>query len=64
MKTLCGPAVRGEGGIAGEGKLVGVPKFPPWDKCAMPSSVRLDVQCFLWPVYYCIAPNFHGTIIS
>ena len=34
MKTRCGPAVRGEGGIAGEGKLVGVPKLP--HKCAMP----------------------------
>ena len=36
MKTPCGPAVKGEGGIAGEGKLVGVPKLPPWDTCAMP----------------------------
>jgi len=28
--------VRGEGGVAGEGRLVGVPKFHSWDKCTIP----------------------------
>ena len=28
-------AVRGEGGVAGEGRVVGVPKFHSWDKCTM-----------------------------
>ena len=46
----------GEGGVAGEGKLVGVPKFHSWGKCTYCAineySVRLDVQHFLWPVYY------------
>ena len=29
-------AVRGEGGVAGEGRVVGVPKFHSWGKCTMP----------------------------
>ena len=28
--------MRGEGGIAGEGRVVGVPKFHSWGKCTMP----------------------------
>ena len=31
-----GVAVRGEGGVAGEGRVVGVPKFHSWGKCTMP----------------------------
>ena len=27
--------VRGEGGVAGEGRVVGLPKFHSWDKCTM-----------------------------
>ena len=27
--------MRGEGGVAGEGRVVGVPKFHSWDKCIM-----------------------------
>ena len=30
--------MRGEGGVAGEGRVVGVPKFHPWDKCTMAST--------------------------
>ena len=29
-KLLSGVAVRGEGGVAGEGRVVGVPKFHSW----------------------------------
>ena len=29
-------AVRGDGGVAGEGRVVGVPKFYSWGKCTMP----------------------------
>ena len=29
-------AVRGDGGVAGEGSVVGVPKFHSWVKCTMP----------------------------
>ena len=27
--------MRGEGGVAGEERVVGVPKFHSWDKCTM-----------------------------
>ena len=29
-------AARGEGGVAGEGRVVGLPKFHFWGKCATP----------------------------
>ena len=29
-------AVRGDGGVAGEGRVVGVQKFHSWGKCTMP----------------------------
>ena len=29
-------SVRGDCGVAGEGRLVGVPKFHSWGKCTMP----------------------------
>ena len=47
-----GVSVRGEGGIAGEGRNVGIPKFHSWGKYTMPLTLRLNVQHFLWPVYY------------
>ena len=28
--------MRAEGGVAGEGKVVGLPKFHSWGKCTMP----------------------------
>ena len=31
-----GVAVRGESGVAGEGRVFGVPKFHSWCKCTMP----------------------------
>ena len=48
--------MRGDCGVAGEGRLVDVPKFHSLGKCTMPlineDQLRLDVQRFLWPVYY------------
>ena len=36
--------MRCEGGVAGEGKVVGLPKFHSWDKCIMPlTNIRLDM---------------------
>lgn len=35
-KIVSGIAVKGEGGVAGEGRVVGVPKFHSWGKCTMP----------------------------
>ena len=28
--------MRGDGGVAGEGRIVGIPKFHSWGKCTMP----------------------------
>ena len=28
--------MRGDSGVAGEGRVVGIPKFHSWDKCTMP----------------------------
>ena len=28
--------MRGDGGVAGEGRVVGIPKFHSWGKCTMP----------------------------
>jgi len=33
-----GVAMRGEGGVAGDGRVVGVPKFHSRGKCTMPLS--------------------------
>ena len=45
--------MRGDGGVAGEGRIVGVPKFHSWGKYTMPlTNIRLDVQRFFWLVYY------------
>ena len=47
--------MRGEGGVAGEGRVVGLPKFHSWGKCTMTLtniSSDLDVQRFLRPAYY------------
>ena len=35
-KIALGVTVRGDGGLAGEGSVVGVQKFHSWDKCTMP----------------------------
>ena len=37
-KIVSKVAVRGESGVAGEGIVVGAPKFHSWDKCTMPST--------------------------
>ena len=43
----------GDGGVAGEGRVVGVPKFHSWGNCTINKyQLRLDVQRFLWHVYY------------
>ena len=34
-KTASGVAVRGDGGVAGEGRVVGIPKFHSRGKCTM-----------------------------
>ena len=47
--------MRGDGGVASKGRVVGVLKFHSWSKYTMPLTninSDLDVQRFLWPVYY------------
>ena len=48
-----GAAVRGEGGVAGEEKLVSVQRFIPGvvHHAINKYPVSLDVQRFLWTVY-------------
>ena len=50
--------MRVDGGVAGEGRVAGVPKFHSWGISAPchfnKYQLRLDVQRFLWPVYYII----------
>ena len=31
--------MRGEGGVAGEGRVVDAPKFHSWGKCTMPLTI-------------------------
>ena len=48
--------MRGDGGVAGEGRVVGVPKFHSWGKCTMPSTQigcpTLPLACVLFILYY------------
>ena len=46
--------MRGDSGVAGEGRVVGVPKFHSWGKCTMISN---QIGCPMLPlafVLYCI----------
>ena len=59
MKIPSGTTVRGEGGVAGEGKLVGVPKFHSRCKCTMPlTNIQSDASSSLCiNLYYIIYVN-------
>ena len=46
-KIASGVAVKGDSGVAGEGRVVGVPKFHSWGKCTV-TLTNMDVQRFLW----------------
>ena len=44
MKIPFGTTVRGESGVADEGKLVGVQKFHSWCKCTTPlTNIQSDL---------------------
>ena len=44
--------MRGDSGVTGEGRVVGVPKFHSWGKCTMPlTNINSDR---IWSVYYII----------
>ena len=44
---LHGATVRGEDDVAGEGKLIGIPKFHSWSKCIMPLT---QIRCAMLPL--------------
>ena len=51
--------MRGEGGVAGDGRVVGVRKFHSWGKCTMPlTNISSDWMsngssgCVLFILYY------------
>ena len=55
--------MRGDSGVAGEGRVVGVPKFHSWGKCTMPlmninsdwmSNASSDLCIILSYLYYII----------
>ena len=46
-KNASGVAVRGDGGVAGKGRVVGLPKFHLWDKCTMPLT---QIGCPMLPL--------------
>ena len=38
--------MRGDSGVAGEGRVVGVPRFHSWGKCIMPlTNINSDWMC-------------------
>ena len=53
--------MRGDSGVAGEGRVVGVPKFHSWGKCTMPltninsdwmSNTSSGLRIILYYLYY------------
>ena len=45
--------MRGDGGLAGEGRVVGSPEFHSWGKCTMSlTNINSDWMSNLWPVNY------------
>ena len=57
--------MRGDNGVAGEGRVVGIPKFHTWGKCTMPlTNTNSDWMsnassglCIIYLYYlYCAGP--------
>ena len=55
--------MRGEGCVAGEGKLVGVPKFHSWGKCTMALRISTQIGCSMLPVACVLYIILHGFLI-
>ena len=60
--------MRGEGGVAGEGRAVGVPKFCSWGKCTMPLTninsdwmSKLPLACGITYVIYVMVFILRGS---
>ena len=55
--------MRGDGGVAGEGRVVGLPTFHSWGKCTMPlTNINSDwmsnasLACVLYCINYITGP--------
>ena len=63
--------MRGDGDVAGEGSVIGAPKFHSWDKCTMPSTqigcptlpLACELYCIILILYY-IYIILRGSFIS
>ena len=42
--------MRGDGGVAGEGRVVGIPKVHYWGKCTMPLTISTQIGCPTLPL--------------
>ena len=61
--------MRGESGVAGEGRVVGVPKFHSWGKCTMPltninSDWMSNASCGLCIILIILVSYLRGSFIS
>ena len=36
--------MRGDGGVAGEGRVVGIPKFHSWGKCSSNTGIDIGIS--------------------
>ena len=63
--------MRGGSGVAGEGRIVGVPKFQSWGKCTMPLTninsdwmPTLPLACELYYIMQVFKLYLGGVIIN
>ena len=66
--------MRGDSGVAGEGRVVGVPKFHSWGKCTMTltninsnwmsnTSSGLHIICYAGPLSCILGCNKHDVVV-
>ena len=67
-KITSGVAVRGDSGVAGEGRVDGIPKFLSWVKCTISLTninsdwmSKLPLACVLFILYYVIHIILRGS---
>ena len=53
-----GVTVRGDGGVAGKGRVVGVPKFHSWCKCTMPCMSSCECTKVIETIDHSCAVSF------
>ena len=66
--------MRGEGGVAGKGRVVGIPKFHSWGKCTMPltninsnwmsnASSGLCINLFIYVIEHNAPQDAHKRLV-